>query len=99
MEILRRIPSFHKLSEIAASHHETLDGSADAVYHALVDAPSTGSLLRRVAPGAPEGSFLYMKLAEETPPSGARMPEAAAPLDACEIEAVKSWIAAGAARN
>ena len=77
----------------------SLDGSADAVYHALVDAPSSGSLLRRVAPGAPEGSFLYVKLAEETPPSGARMPAAAAPLGACEIEAVKSWIAAGAARN
>jgi hypothetical protein len=77
----------------------SLDGSADAVYHALVDAPSSGSLLLRVAPGAPDASFLYRKLAEETPPSGARMPEGAAPLAACEIDAVKSWIAAGAPKN
>jgi putative nucleotidyltransferase with HDIG domain len=27
LEILRRIPSFHHLSEVAASHHEKLDGS------------------------------------------------------------------------
>ena len=77
----------------------SLDGSADAVYRALVGAPSSGSLLARVSPGSPAASFLYLKLAEEPPPSGARMPEAAAPLPACEIDAVKSWIASGAPRN
>jgi hypothetical protein len=77
----------------------SLDGSADAVYHALVGAPSSGSLLARVAPGDPEASFLYLKLAEETPPSGARMPGGVAPLDACKVQAVKSWIAAGAPRD
>ena len=77
----------------------SLDGSEDAVYHALVSAPSSASLLARVSPGSPEASFLYLKLADETPPSGVRMPDGAAPLTACEIDAVKSWIAAGAPRN
>jgi hypothetical protein len=77
----------------------SLDGSPDAVYAALVGVPSHGSLMQRVAPGAPASSFLYAKLSEETPPSGTRMPQAAAPLDACEIDAVRAWIAAGAPRE
>ena len=49
-----------------------------------------------VVPGEPEASLLVDKLANETPSCGARMPQGFMPLDAMELETVRSWITAGA---
>jgi hypothetical protein len=77
-----------------------LDLRSSAAYASLNDA-SKGSALRRVEPGSPDRSFLYLKLKAATQPgsvqvSGSPMPSGAAPLSENELEAVRVWIAAGA---
>ena len=64
---------------------------------ALVGVASTElpSMLR-VAPGDPDASYLLHKIQDATPPDGVRMPPDQ-PLPAYKIEAIRLWIAAGAA--
>ena len=74
------------------------DGKAHA--H-LVRAASHESKLALVAPGAPEASYLLLKLEGShirAGGSGARMP-LGDPLDAKQVAMFRSWIAAGAANN
>jgi hypothetical protein len=52
--------------------------------------------LERVAPGNPERSFLLRKLTGPGAAEGGRMPQAAAPLVAADIERVRAWIVEGA---
>lgn len=71
-----------------------LDGAG--AYENLVEVPSeqlTG--MDRVSPGNPDASYLFLKLSEERPPMGVRMPPNQ-PLETNEIEAIRLWIAAGA---
>lgn len=53
--------------------------------------------MQRVAPGAPEASYLIAKLSP-TPPVGSQMPLGGA-LTAAELALVRGWIAAGAPRE
>jgi hypothetical protein len=90
---------------VASCHGEfeagALDLRAGAAHFSLVDQPAStpgaaGEML--VVPGDPDRSFLWRKLAglldedegEQMPATGA------APLDALELELVRSWIEAGA---
>lgn len=50
----------------------------------------------RVVPGDPSRSLLYLKITEDPPPCGSRMPQAADPLPDELIALVREWIAAGA---
>jgi len=68
----------------------------------LVGVASTESPLRRVEAGSPEKSYLYRKLVgtqDKAGGSGLRMPFQQDPLDAGELEAVRSWIQQGAKLN
>jgi PKD repeat protein len=72
-------------------------------YATLVGMPSEGSLLARVAPGRPEMSFLYLKVAAKTlgeplmPGEGSMMPRGSRPaLTAAHLEALRLWILDGA---
>ena len=66
---------------------------------AIVGVRSTEvSDLLRVAPGDPEGSYLWHKISNPSPPVGVRMPPDQ-PLSPSAIEAIRAWIAAGAANN
>jgi hypothetical protein len=56
----------------------------------------SGQGLVRVVPGDPSRSLLYLKLTEDPPPCGSRMPQAADPLPDELIALVREWIAAGA---
>lgn len=55
--------------------------------------------LRRVAPGAPDSSYLMLKLEGASGIVGGRMPFGLPPLSNDEIRAIRDWIAAGALRN
>jgi outer membrane protein assembly factor BamB len=68
-------------------------------YDNLVNAAADGKLcaksgLRRVTPGKPNESLLYVKLLEN-PPCGVRMP-VAGKLPLADIEQIKAWITLGA---
>ncbi len=56
----------------------------------------SGQGLVRVVPGDPARSLLYLKITEDAPPCGSRMPQAADPLPDELITLVREWIAAGA---
>ncbi len=67
----------------------------------LVGIASRESSLKRVEPGAPDRSYMYLKLVnaqESAGGSGLRMPPTQ-PLEAAELEAIRRWIEQGAKRN
>ena len=74
----------------------------DAAHASLVGAKSNEADLLLVKPGAPDQSYLLMKLQGthlQRGGQGARMPFGAPPLDAETIAKVREWIAAGAPDN
>jgi len=72
---------------------------ADTSHAELVDVPSDDDpMIFRVAPGAPNDSYLVQKI-EGTAAQGQQMPAGgAAPLSQAEIDAIRQWITDGAAR-
>lgn len=71
-------------------------------YKALVGVKSEESALLRVAPGNPEGSYLFLKITGrhlEAGGMGETMPLGANPLTDADIAAIRQWIAAGAKNN
>jgi hypothetical protein len=83
--------SFTKLSLTKADAYALLV-NVESVEMATLKKP-----MKRVLPGNPDSSFLYLKVSMKTPPGGGqRMPLNAAALAADKIELIRSWIAAGA---
>jgi hypothetical protein len=73
-----------------------------AAYDALVGVASRETALKRVEPGDPAKSYLYLKLTDAhlaAGGSGEPMPMGSYPLPAEQIELVKQWIVEGAKRN
>jgi hypothetical protein len=72
---------------------------ADTSFAQLVGVPSDDDpMILRVAPGAPEDSYLVQKI-EGTAAQGQQMPPGgAAPLSQPEIDAIRLWITNGAVR-
>jgi hypothetical protein len=71
-------------------------------YASLVNMASVQSALLRVKPGAPEQSYLLLKLDGthlDAGGQGVRMPFGMAPLDEITRQRIRDWIAAGAANN
>lgn len=54
---------------------------------------------KRVSPGQPANSYLYLKLSMANPPAGARMPYGGQPLPQCALDAIRTWITNGAPNN
>ena len=78
----------------------SLSGDLDAVFTELLTEEVThpdAVQTRRVVPEAPENSFLFVKIADVDPP-GDRMP-LGGELRPCEIDVIRTWIEAGAARR
>jgi hypothetical protein len=68
----------------------------------LVGVPSTESPLKRVEPGAPDRSYLYLKVLGthlDAGGSGLRMPFQQDPLSPAELELLRKWIEQGAVRD
>ncbi len=61
----------------------------------LINVQSSNSLFKRVLPGFPEQSYLYLKITGNSQ-AGARMPLGQTPLSDEAINAIKTWIAQGA---
>src|SRR6185503_16645536 len=77
-----------------------LDLRAGSSFASLVSVASLEQPTRtRVAPNAPESSYLILKLEGAPGISGARMPFGGPFLDQATIDEVKSWIGAGAPNN
>jgi hypothetical protein len=81
-----------------------LDLSPDVAYQNIFDVRSTESVLKRVAPGDKDRSYLWLKLAAKTKPgmvdiSGAPMPNGLPALSDDELEALRLWIYSGAPRT
>ena len=55
--------------------------------------------MKLVDPGNPENSFLLTKLMDPTPEQGARMPFNAGTLHSGKIDAIRTWITAGAPKE
>jgi len=71
-------------------------------YSNLVNVPSTESQLMRVAPGAPDKSYLINKMLgtqAQAGGSGAQMPFNSPPLPQSQVSLIQEWIAAGAPNN
>jgi mono/diheme cytochrome c family protein len=69
---------------------------------ALVGVASTQSPLKLVEPGSAEKSYLYRKLLgtqQQAGGTGLRMPFQQDPLDAGDLETMRTWIEQGAASN
>jgi hypothetical protein len=80
--------SAQKGLSLASPAHASLVGVASSEVPAMA----------RVAPGDPDGSYLLHKIQDPTPADGVRMPPDQ-PLPAYKIEAIRGWIAAGAAND
>lgn len=77
-----------------------LDLSADNAHDNLVNVPSEEVPdLLRVAPGAPDESYLVMKIEGAPGIIGARMPRGRPPLSDEQIQLIREWIAEGAPAN
>ena len=61
----------------------------------LINVQSSNPLFKRVAPGLPTQSYLYLKITGNSQ-AGARMPLGQAPLSEEAITAIKDWISQGA---
>lgn len=92
----------------ALCHGEAASGGLDlrpgVSFERLIDVPSSASELVRVAPGEPERSLLWLKLAAKTYPDRyaaplSPMPLGGAALGEAEIEALRVWIQEGAPRH
>ena len=76
-----------------------LDLSPGNAYAQLVGTPSLAVRMDRVAPGDPDASYLWCKVAGTCAArQGARMPLDAPALDDVDLETIREWIAAGAPR-
>jgi hypothetical protein len=74
--------------------------TAASAYANLVGVPSfeVPSQLR-VAAGAPDDSYLWIKVTSLTPAIGDRMPLDRPPLSAADLARIQTWILAGAPRD
>jgi len=91
------IPSCHAGAE--PTGRLVLEG--DGVRAALLGVSGMGVQCRgvtatRVVAGDPMASLLFLKISEDMPPCGTRMPQAAPPLEPALIALVRQWIAEGA---
>jgi hypothetical protein len=94
----------HNARALGLPGYAALVLTSDSSYDALVNRPATepcGGTL--VVPGDPDASYLYHKLVDATPCSGARMPRPfeigiAPPLDDAQLATIRGWILAGARR-
>ena len=82
------------------STHRDLDMSTKTVaYDNLIDVQSSQSL-DYIEPGEPLNSYLYIKITDDSPPAGLRMPRTGPPyLSSSEISAIRVWIENGALDN
>ncbi len=88
----------------ASSRSGNMDLSEGAAYDQLVgrvpdNAAAREAGLLRVAPFAPERSFILIKLTAPGPGEGSRMPLGAGPLSSADIELIRAWILDGAPRG
>lgn len=88
-------------SQLEASALDMRD--ADVAYESLVGVPAAGSAcsgetLLRVEPNDPDASLLFRKVAPTADLCGSPMPIGGM-LDAEQVEAIRQWIAMGAARE
>ncbi len=69
-------------------------------YDLLVDQASVQNAdLTIVVPGDAQASLVFLKVSSDSPPVGARMPLAGAPLPANELGLIRDWINQGALDN
>ncbi|QRQ85856.1 hypothetical protein [Cupriavidus oxalaticus] len=77
----------------------SLDLLPKVIYTSLVGVKSTQSPMLRVAPSAPDASYLVRKLEGahlEVGGQGVAMPPGAPPLDPAQVGAIRQWIGNGA---
>ena len=82
------------------STHPNLDMSTKMLaYTNLFNKPSSQSL-DYIEPGEPDNSYLYIKITDDSPPAGLRMPRTGPPYLSDEvISTIREWIVAGALNN
>jgi len=77
-----------------------LDLTEGRSHGSLVGVPSAElPSFQRVEPGDPVDSYLYMKLLGDPRIAGDRMPLLGPPLEASDLERIRTWIEAGAPDN
>ncbi|MCK6510817.1 hypothetical protein L6R29_12725 [Myxococcota bacterium] len=82
-----------QLLQLQKDTYESIVGGKDGI-------PSgQGFPLKQIEPGSPDKSYLYLKITQDKPKAGARMPLDRAPLWLEQSEAIRTWIAEGAKKN
>jgi hypothetical protein len=64
-----------------------------------VTASQCGGKRKLVVPGSPSSSYLMQKLLDVDVCTGTQMPKAGQSLPAAQLDAISSWICAGAPNN
>ncbi len=77
---------------------EDLNLEPGMAYVNLVGVTSSQTMLKRVDPGMSDLSYLIMKLEQDNPPVGSRMPQGGPFLD-IEVLLIRDWIDQGAPNN
>src|SRR4029077_5119913 len=99
-------PICANMCHISSEQFYLVIASKEGAFGNLVNAPAMGPScaptgLKRVDPGHPETSLLYLKVT--SPPCGAKMPllygDASGSLDPLAIDQIRQWIEAGAPNN
>ncbi|NOX38628.1 MAG: hypothetical protein GXO78_13950 [Calditrichaeota bacterium] len=96
---------FSKTCAVSGCHNSAdkqagLDLSPGKAYSNLVNVRSSQvNDLFRVKPGDPNNSYLIIKLEQDNPPQGVRMPASGNPLPQATIDVIRQWIADGAQNN
>lgn len=94
------LPIFQNHCGLAGCHRTVppaagLDLRDAQAFVSLVNVPSTlfaQNNLLLVASGEPDSSLLFLKVSEDNPPTGLRMPRVGALLSAAQIETIRNWI-------
>jgi len=103
------IPTFSSIQTVVfnqrcTNHHGALaqgdlDLRSPQSFNNLVGAPSTQTMLMRVAPGDAESSYMIHKLEGRAGIAGDRMPQNGPFLTTAEVDVIKTWINDGAMNN
>lgn len=79
---------------------KVLDLQTDAIWQNIVNHKSPNSKTwYYIIPNNPQTSLLYLKVSEDIPPFGIRMPAGTANLTMDELLIIKNWIQQGAKNN
>jgi hypothetical protein len=95
-----RCISCHQDGTFASGSGIAMRLTADRSFATTVNQPSSqNASLTLVVPGDSATSLLYLKVSQNSPPVGSRMPLLSSPLSSTDLGLIRDWIDQGALNN